>query len=557
MNLDCYVISFVQTSFCNFRAKLTIFSRLRKVFAENFQAIWVLCGRWRKKDGIKAQYFARNAVLIGMKMTSLRLLLLAAPLAVLSLAACSDDDSFSASPDHRLAFSADTVSLDTTFSRVPTTTRTFWVYNRSGDGVRCTSVRLRKGNQTGFRVNVDGMYLGQASGYQVGGVELRKDDSLRVFVELTSADTHSEVPELLEDDLVFTLESGVEQKVNLRAWSWDATLLDGLKISRDTLIQSTKPIVIKGNIEVDSAATLTIGAGTTLYFSNHAGIDVYGTLRAEGTPEANITLRGDRIDRMFDYLPYDRVSGQWQGIRLHASSFDNEIQYTDLHSAYNGIVCDSSAADRTKLRLYNSTVHNCQGYGLYAVGCQLDLYNTQVTNASIDCVSITGGSVVMRHCTLAQFFPFDLGKPVGVALRFGDRYEGDVTIPLTRFDIFNTIVTGYSDDEIMGNFSDVETATYLFDHCLLRTGEPETIDEAHYKGVIWENVKDTTAFGRKNFVKIDYDKQYFDFHLDSVSHAIDSAAVSPEGWGRTDRDGLPRDERPDIGCFEYRKPAEQ
>ena len=37
----------------------------------------------------------------------------------------------------------------------------------------------------------------------------------------------------------------------------------------------------------------------------------------------------------------------------------------------------------------------------------------------------------------------------------------------------------------MGNFSDVETATYLFDHCLLRTGEPETIDEAHYKGVIW------------------------------------------------------------------------
>lgn len=101
-----------------------------------------------------------------MKMTSLRLLLLAAPLAVLSLAACSDDDSFSASPDHRLAFSADTVSLDTTFSRVPTTTRTFWVYNRSGDGLRCTSVRLRKGNQTGFRVNVDGMYLGQASGYQ-------------------------------------------------------------------------------------------------------------------------------------------------------------------------------------------------------------------------------------------------------------------------------------------------------------------------------------------------------------------------------------------------------
>ncbi len=495
-------------------------------------------------------------VFIDMKLQNLQHLLLSVAFAIL-LAACADDDSFSLSTSNRLAFSADTVSLDTTFSRVPTTTRTFWVYNHSDDGIRCSSVRLRNGNQTGFRVNVDGMFLGQSSGYQVGDVEIRKGDSLRVFVELTSAETHTDKPQLLEDDLIFTLESGVEQRVNLRAWSWDATLVKNLEISCDTLIQSTKPIVIKEGIKVDSAATLTIGAGTTLYFANKAGIQVYGTLRTTGTPEANVTLRGDRIDRMFDYLPYDRVSGQWQGIRFHGSSFNNEMNYTDLHSAYNGIVCDSSSSDRTKLRLYNSTVHNCQGYGLYSVGCLLDLYNAQITNASIDCVSIVGGSVTMRYCTLAQFFPFDLDRPVGVALRFGDRYKGESMIPLTRFDVFNTIITGYSDDEIMGNFSDLESAAYLFDHCLLRTGQPESPDEAHYKGVIWENTKDTTAYGRKNFVKIDYDKQDFDFHLDSVSHAIDSAAVLQDGWGKGDRDGLPRDERPDIGCFEYRRSTEK
>lgn len=487
-----------------------------------------------------------------MNLKNLRFFLLAAPVIAL-LAACSDDDTFSTSASLRLDFSADTVSLDTTFSRVPTTTRTFWVYNRSKDGIRCGSIRLRNGNQTGFRVNVDGVYLGQASGYQVNDVEIRKGDSLRVFVELTSADTHADTPQLLSDDLVFTLESGVEQRVNLRAWSWDATLVKKLEITRDTLIQSTKPIVIQEGLQVDSNAVLTIGAGTTLYFANRAGIDVYGTLKVAGTPEANVTLRGDRIDKMFDYLPYDRVSGQWQGIRFHASSFDNELNYTDLHSAYNGIVCDSTSADRMKLRLYNSTVHNCQGYGVYAVGAQLDFYNSQISNASIDCVSITGGNVVMRHCTLAQFFPFDLGSSVGVALRFGDRYEGDVVIPLSRFDVINTIVTGYSDDEIMGNFEDVDQATYLFDHCLLRTVKPKEIEEAHYRQVIWENAEDTTAFGRKNFVKVDYDKQYFDFHLDSVSHAIDSAAVSTDGWGSTDRDGLPRDERPDIGCYEYQR----
>lgn len=499
----------------------------------------------------KATIFQKLLRFVSMNKTILRIFL-AATLATF-LAACSDEDSFSASPSLRLSFSADTVSLDTTFSKVPTPTRTFWVYNHSDDGIRCVNVRLRNGNQTGFRVNVDGIYLGSSSGYQVNDVEIRKNDSIRVFVELTSAETHHDEPQLLQDELVFTLESGVQQNVTLKAWSWDATLLKNVEISRDTLIQSTKPIVVQGGLKVDSGATLTIGAGTTLYFANHAGIDVYGTLKTMGTAEHNVTLRGDRIDKMFDYLPYDRVSGQWQGIRFHSSSFDNEINHTDLHSAYNGIVCDSASADRLKLKIHNSIIHNCQGYGLLSTGCQLDLYNSQITNASIDCVSICGGSVVMRHCTLAQFFPFDLGSQVGVALRFGDRYDAETTIPLTRFDIINTIITGYADDEIMGNFTDVENAVYYFDHCLMRTEKPDTLDEAHYKDVIWEDVKDTTSTGRKNFKLINYDLQKFDFHLDSVSHAIDSASVLTGSADNTDRDGIMRDERPDIGCYEYKK----
>ncbi len=58
-----------------------------------------------------------------------------------------------------LRFSTDTVSLDTTFSNVPTPTRSFWVYNHSGKSLRCSTVRLENGNQTGFRVNVDGTFL--------------------------------------------------------------------------------------------------------------------------------------------------------------------------------------------------------------------------------------------------------------------------------------------------------------------------------------------------------------------------------------------------------------
>ena len=53
-----------------------------------------------------------------------------------AMAGCADEESFSSSRSHLLAFSADTVSLDTTFSNVPTPTRSFWVYNRSGKSLR-------------------------------------------------------------------------------------------------------------------------------------------------------------------------------------------------------------------------------------------------------------------------------------------------------------------------------------------------------------------------------------------------------------------------------------
>ena len=225
--------------------------------------------------------------------------------------ACTDDDSFSTSPSNMLTFSTDTVSLDTVFSTVPTTTRTMWVYNRSGDGIRCTNVRLANGNQTGFRVNVDGEYLSPTAGYQVQNVEIRKGDSIRVFVELTSPTNGADGPQLLEDELVFLLESGVEQRINLNAHTWDATMLRNVVVHGDSTIDSReRPVVIYGGLTVDSMATLRIEPGTTLYFHGDAGLDVYGRLVAEGSAEENITLRGDRLDWMVEYIPYAMVSGQ-------------------------------------------------------------------------------------------------------------------------------------------------------------------------------------------------------------------------------------------------------
>lgn len=462
------------------------------------------------------------------------------------LIACSDDDSFTQSPTHLLTFSEDSVKLDTVFSNVPTVTRDLWVYNHSGNGIRCTNIRLERGNQSGFRVNVDGSYLGAATGFQTSNVELRNKDSLRIFVEATTPYNNNIEPQLVEDNLIFTLESGVIQKVNLNAYSWDAVILKNMKISSDsTLDFGKRPVVIYGGITVDSTATLTIAAGTTIYFHANAGIEVYGRLLSLGEPSKEVVLRGDRIDRMFPYLPYDRISGQWQGIRLHSSSYGNVLQYTDLHSPFDGIAADSSAIDCPKLNMLCSTIHNCQGYGIRATNCQISLTNCQITNTLRDCILVDGGKADINACTIAQFYSFDYNA--GVALHFRAS-----TYPLVEFNCKNTLITGTAEDQFLAEYTDT-TSIFNFDfaHCIIRTPAIETADSVHFYNVIFEDIEDTLASGRKHFVNIDNYNRIYDFRLDSVSTAIGQAntATSPTN----DRSGRLRDDKPDVGAYEYLK----
>ena len=465
------------------------------------------------------------------------------------LTACSDDDSFTLSPSRLLTFSADTVKLDTVFSNVPTITRDFWVYNRSGEGIRCTNIRLERGNQSGFRINVDGTYLGASVGFQTSDVELRNKDSIRVFVEATTPFNHGDRPQLVEDNLLFTLESGVTQKVNLNAYSWDARLLSNIHISRDSVLSAVdKPVVIYGGITVDSAATLTLAAGSTFYFHADAGIDVYGRLVAEGTPEANITLRGDRLDRMFDNLTYDQMSGQWKGLHFYTSSYDNRLAFTDIHGTFDGIVADSADVELMKLEMLCSTVHNCQGYGLHATNCRISLENCQITNALYDCLCIDGGWADINACTIAQFYPF---APIqGNALHFSSSQHD-----LLRLSCLNSLITGYADAELIGEQGDTASVfNYAFAHCIIRdTTKIEHVDTVKlFRNVVFENDSDTTAiYGKKHFASAE--NYYYDCRLDSLSPAINRG--DPATAPLNDRNGLLRDERPDIGAYEYKKPS--
>ena len=452
---------------------------------------------------------------------------------------CSDDDSFSTSRNDLLSFGCDTLSLDTLFSTIPTRTYGFWAYNRSSDGIRVSQVRLEHGNQTGFRVNVDGIYLDNTTGSQAQDIEVRKGDSIRVFVELTSPINGNDVPQLVEDNLSFRLESGVEQKVNLRAWSWDAILYDSLIVDKNTTLSSVKPIVVRRGIRVDSTATLKIMSPATIYFGGSAGIDVYGRLTVEGAPGSDVTMRGDRLDNMFDYLPYDRVSGQWRGIHLFGSSSYNTFKYLDLHSATDALVCDSAeVTDMQMLILDNVSIHNCKGYGLAASNCSLTIRNTLISNTLADCLSLYNTKANVVYSTFAQFYPFDANRGMAVRLMGGEA------------SFANTLVTGYNDDVFL-----TDSLDFSFDHSIVRTVIEDTVIVAEkFPSSLLETPKDSVQ-GDMHFRLIDIDNLVYDFRLDSLSTAIGKAL--PRAGMSVDRDGNPRSPvSPSIGCYEWIAPEQ-
>jgi len=379
------------------------------------------------------------------------------------------------------------------------------------------------------------------NGFVLTDLEVRKGDSIRVFVEVTTPENGIDDPQLVEDDLVFTLESGVQQKVNLRAWAWDAETISNLTVTSDMTISPGKPIIVYGGITVGEGATLIIRGGTTLYFHSGAGITVNGTLKCYGSEGNFVTLRGDRLDRMFDNLPYDMVSGQWNGITIGETSWDNEILYTDVHSAMNGIVInDSTFSPYYKLTMTNSIVHNNQGYCLSSRNAAVTVLNCQITNALEDCVYIQGGHVTINNTTMAQFYRFDSER--GVALRFSSKTDG----PLYQLVVANSIVTGYADDQLMGDIDSIG-GNYAFDHCILCTPE---VSDSMLTNIIFES-PDSAVAQEKNFVLIDEDNYICDFRLDSLSKAVNGANTATSST--IELTGRKRDELPDIGCYEFYK----
>lgn len=471
------------------------------------------------------------------------------PLLVLSSVlsvSCEDEETYTTSPSALLDFSADTVRFDTVFTTIGSSTQLFKVYNRGGESLMLPSIRLASGGRSGFRVNVDGM-----SGTEFADVEVRDGDSLYVFVEVTVDPRNEDNPFLLRDSLQFHLQSGLYQQVQLEAYGQDMIVLRGVSFATDTTLTGERPYVVYDSLCVDSGATLRLSEGVRLHFHSGAFMRVDGTLKAEGSVERPIVFRGDRLDNMFDYLPYDRLDNQWGGVTLGASSYGNHLNFVDIHSGGWGIRCDSADAALNKLIIENSVIHNVAGDALSAVNGCLWVGNTELTNAGGHCLRVRGGDVQVVYSTLANFYPWAYR---GAALSLSNEW-----CPLTRANFRSCIITGYSSNELMlwpTSAPDSLTFNYRFDHCLLNVPADsigaDTLPGGRYFQVRVDSVgHEVSHLG--NFPLIDTDIFYYDFSLDSLSQAIGAGnrddALNLYPLDRLGRSRL-EDEAPDAGAQE-------
>ncbi len=467
------------------------------------------------------------------------------------IVACSDEVDFSTDLTHRLTFSSDTISFDTLFTTLGSPRGGAMVYNRNSKDLRITSVALAGGGASGFRVMVDGL-----TGTYIPDIEVRSGDSLYVFAEVTPEANGASQPVLLSDKLLFTLESGLQQVIDLVAYGRDVVFMDAVTVRSDSVIKRGH-YVVYDSLVVAPSATLTIEPGAILYFHDEVPLVVRGTLSAVGTSQSPIILRGDRTDRIFSYLPYDRLPGQWDGVVLASTSNNNLLEHCDIHSANYGVKMEAGDSTVQRLTMNSVRLENFYGHALELVQAHADIKNSLIANAGGNCVKVVGGKVNFTHCTIANFFVY---KVRNVALSLHNFY-GTTPAPLYGADFVNCIITGGSSDEVMGYLSTLgdtvpNCVNYYFENTLINTVVPE--GDEHFVNVLVDKTG-VSPFAGEHFATIDHNVFYYDFHLSEASSArsLGGDAVVSDAL-LLDKDGTPRTPGlVDAGCYQYVEPVKE
>ena len=474
--------------------------------------------------------------------------------------ACRKDENFTTDSGAKLIFSVDTLRFDTVFTQLGSATRILKLYNNNTRAIRIEKIMVVQGDNSHFRINVDGL-----PGNTAEGIKIPAEDSLYIFAEVTvDPDAPLSVsPFVIHDEIQF-LTNDNAQTVVLEAWGQNANYVPnqfgnggiaGIQCNGGEVVwDDEKPYVIFGIFVVDDC-TLTVREGTKIYV--HGGLERFidedsltqfyndgriivtetGRINIEGTVNRPVIIQGDRLEPVFA-----EESGQWFGIILSAGSKGNIINHATVKNSIVGVAVDSSAQLTTNFSQFLNTTSNA----LLGIHSSITANSCLIANSASTGLRLTyGGTYDFTHCTVASY-----GVDAS-ALSLSNILCADPPLCATVFGndlqatFRNCIIAGSRSDEIILTESFDFLFDYSFDHCIVRV--EDILMEDQYPRFLEDC---NNCYNMTNTDTLFVSTDELDYHLDSLSIAEERGVFIP-GFD-FDIDGKMRDmTTPDLGCYEY------
>ncbi len=460
---------------------------------------------------------------------------------------CRKEIIFNTDAALKLSFSNDSLIFDTVFTSLGSATHRLMVYNPTKSNLKISDIHLEGGNQSLFRINVDG-----ESVFDKKDVEIRAGDSLFIFARVTIDPNNATNPFVVEDNLQF-LTNGNQQTVKLVAWGKNAHYIlanhfqkgfPDYKIIADSLETvhwtAELPYVVYGYAVVNSYGELDIEPGTHIYFHKNGGLWIYadGRLQVLGTQNDPVVFQGDRLETNYANLP-----GQWDRIWIMEGreGQDNFIKNAIVKNGFIGIQAESFfKATKNKLQLHNVIIENMNGAGILSRFYKIEGQNLVVANCGGYCLALTGGGDYhFTQSTLANYWPYSIRNNPAVFLNnfLPDSNKQPVPYPI-HFRLDNSIIYGYNENEFGTEMVSGADSSYLLDHCLVKT--TLKMDNIDYFNQIIKN---------KDPKFLDTDNQ--DYRIDTLSPAIGQGNPALSVSAPFDLLGNPRGQHPDLGAYQF------
>ena len=475
-----------------------------------------------------------------------------------------------------LEFSKDTVYLDTVFTNIGSSTYSFKVYNRSNNALTIPKIRLKNGNNSNYRLNVDGI-----SGKDFEYIDILAKDSIFVFVETTIDYSQINTP-IYEDKLLFDNGNNM-QSVTLITLVQDAhflypsrsngitetieidgvdTKIKGRYLTDNELIFSDeKPYVIYGYMVVgdknNSSKTLICNQGVKVYFHQNSGLiinnnskmEVNGSLNIDGQEETEITFQGDRLESDFDNIP-----GQWGQILFRAKSFGNKINYLNIKNASIGLNIFGDGSNTNNITIKNTKIYNSSFLGIWGNNANIEAENLVISNAGVSCFAgVSGGSYIIKHSTFGNYWNSSLRNTPSFILSnynvFRREDEAIEELNLNEAIISNSIIFGNNNIELSLEKSDQSAFNYLFENSIIKFDDTvgDFTNNELFDFTNNNLYKDITLNGNVDFKNISSNL----LEINDNSNAINKAKINITQEVPFDIKGIERVIPADIGAYQF------